>query len=127
MSLWDKFDEFADRATELADKATDRARGLAAEHNDKIDAKLDRAAGFIDEKTGGKYSDKIGTGVVRAKDSLDRFAEQQPARPGQGETGQGAAGQGQTGHGEAGHGASGDASGQGASGPGAAGDAAGQG
>jgi hypothetical protein len=84
MSLWKKFDEFADRATELADKATDRARGLAAEHNDKIDAKLDRAAGFLDEKTGGKYSDKIGTGVGRAKDGLDRFAEQQPAHPGGG-------------------------------------------
>lgn len=78
MSLWKKFDEFADRATELADKATDRARGLAAEHNDKIDAKLDRAAGFIDEKTGGKYSDRIGTGIGRAKDGLDRFAEHQP-------------------------------------------------
>jgi hypothetical protein len=94
MSLWEKFDEFADRATELADKATDRARGLAAEHNDKIDAKLDRAAGFIDEKTGGKYSDKIGTGVGRAKEGLDRFAEQQPARPEQNSTDEGGAGEG---------------------------------
>jgi|GEM_PF-3299948 len=74
-SLWKKFDEFADRATELADKATDRARELAAEHNDTIDAKLDRAAGYLDEKTGGKYSDRIGTGVGKAKESLDRFAE----------------------------------------------------
>lgn len=75
MSFQEKFDEFADRATELAEKATDRARGLAAEHNDTIDAKLDRAADFLDEKTGGKYSDRIGSGVTRAKESLDRFAE----------------------------------------------------
>jgi hypothetical protein len=94
MSLWEKFDEFADRATELADKATDRARGLAAEHNDKIDAKLDRAAGFLDEKTGGKYSDKIGTGVGRAKEGLDRFAEQQPAGAEQHSADQGGADQG---------------------------------
>ncbi|WP_203964987.1 antitoxin [Actinocatenispora thailandica] len=91
-SLWERFDEFADRATELADKATDRARGLAAEHNDRIDAKLDRAAGFLDEKTGGKYSDRIGTGVGRAKDSLDRFAEQDQQAPGSEQGGAGPTG-----------------------------------
>lgn len=84
MSFREKFDEFADRATELAEKATDRARDLAAEHNDTIDAKLDRAAGFVDEKTGGKYSERIGTSITRAKESLDRFSERpQPARPDQ--------------------------------------------
>ncbi|MGA8117071.1 MAG: antitoxin [Actinocatenispora sp.] len=75
MSLRDRFDEFADRAADLAEKATDRARDLAAEHNSTIDEKLDKAAGYIDEKTGGKYADRIGTGVSRAKDGLDRFAE----------------------------------------------------
>lgn len=79
MSLWEKFDEFADRATEFADKATDRARDLAAEHNDTIDEKLDKAATYLDTKTGGKYSGKIDTGVGRAKESLDRFAEQRTA------------------------------------------------
>lgn len=76
MGVMDRLNEFADRATELADKATERARGLAAEHNDRIDEKLDRAAGFLDDKTGGKYSERIGTGVTRAKEGIDRFAEQ---------------------------------------------------
>lgn len=76
MGMMDRLNEFADRATELADKATDRARGLAAEHNDRIDEKIDRAAGFIDDKTGGKYSERIGTGVTRAKEGIDRFADQ---------------------------------------------------
>ncbi len=75
MSFKDKFDKFADRATELAEQATERARDLASEHNDKIDQKLDRAAGYLDEKTNGRYADKIGTGVGRAKEGLDKFAE----------------------------------------------------
>ncbi len=75
MSFKDKFDKFADRATELAEQATERARGLASEHNDTIDQKLDKAAGYLDEKTGGKYSDRIDNGVGRAKEGLDRFAE----------------------------------------------------
>jgi hypothetical protein len=83
MSLKDALDEFSDRATELAARARVRARDLAAEHNDQIDEKLDRAAGFLDEKTGGKYSARIGTGLDRAKQSLERFvAERGERRPG---------------------------------------------
>lgn len=69
------FDRFAEKATEIADRATDRARDLVADHNEQIDSRLDKAAGFIDRKTGGKYSERISGGLDKTKSSLDRFAE----------------------------------------------------
>jgi hypothetical protein len=75
MGMLERLNEFGDRANELADKATERARELVAEHNDKIDERLDRAAGFIDEKTKGKYSARIDAGVERTKTGLDRFGD----------------------------------------------------
>lgn len=77
--MLERLNEFGDRANELADKATERARELVAEHNDKIDEKLDRAAGFIDEKTKGKYSARIDAGVERTKTGLDRFGDNRAA------------------------------------------------
>ena len=40
---------------------------------EKIGDGLDKAAGLADKKTDGKYSDKIETGVDKAKDALDRL------------------------------------------------------
>ena len=44
------------------DPAKDKVSGLAQQHGDKIDHGLDKAAKAVDEKTKGKYSDKIQTG-----------------------------------------------------------------
>jgi hypothetical protein len=86
MGMLERLNEFGDRANELADKATERARELVSEHNDKIDDRLDRAAGFLDEKTRGKYSARIDAGVERTKNGLDRFGDNradtdEPAKP----------------------------------------------
>jgi hypothetical protein len=35
---------------------------------------LDKAAKVVDEKTKGKYSDKIQTGTGKAKNAMDRLA-----------------------------------------------------
>jgi hypothetical protein len=40
---------------------------------EKIGDGLDKAAGLADKKTDGKYSDKIETGVDKAKDALDHL------------------------------------------------------
>lgn len=40
------------------------------EHGDKIDKGLDKAAEAADNKTGGKYSDKIASGADKAKEFL---------------------------------------------------------
>ncbi|MFE0177443.1 antitoxin [Streptomyces sp. NPDC059002] len=62
---------------QLKDKlapAKDKVSGLAQQHGDKIDQGLDRAAKVVDEKTKGKYSDKIQSGTGKAKDAVDRLA-----------------------------------------------------
>lgn len=54
--------------------AKDKVAGLAQQHGDKIDQGLDKAAKVVDDKTRGKYSDKIQTGTGKAKDAVDRLA-----------------------------------------------------
>jgi len=54
--------------------AKDKVSGLAQQHGDKIQHGLDKAAQVVDEKTKGKYSDRIQTGTGKAKDAMDRLA-----------------------------------------------------
>ncbi|GAA4897886.1 antitoxin [Streptomyces coeruleoprunus] len=54
--------------------AKDKVSNLAQQHGDKIDHGIDRAARLVDQKTKGKYSDKIETGTGKAKHALDRLA-----------------------------------------------------
>ncbi|WP_033286193.1 antitoxin [Streptomyces sp. NRRL F-525] len=56
--------------------AKDKVSGLAQQHGGKIESGLDKAAKMVDEKTKGKYSDKIQTGTGKAKDAMDRLAHQ---------------------------------------------------
>ncbi|CAM2771992.1 antitoxin [Prescottella defluvii] len=45
----------------------DKGQELAAEHSDKVQDVIDKAADIADEKTGGKYSDKIDKAAEAAK------------------------------------------------------------
>ncbi|MDQ1025647.1 hypothetical protein QF035_003229 [Streptomyces umbrinus] len=57
--------------------AKEKVSDLAQQHGgkiDKIEQGLDKAAKLADEKTKGKYSDKIQTGTGKAKGALDRLA-----------------------------------------------------
>ncbi|GAA2462440.1 MULTISPECIES: antitoxin [Streptomyces] len=54
--------------------AKDKVSDLAQQHGDKIDHGLDKAAKLVDEKTKGKYSDKIQSGTGKAKEALDRIS-----------------------------------------------------
>ena len=54
--------------------AKDKVSDLAQQHGDKIQHGIDRAAKVVDEKTKGKYSDRIHTGTGKAKDAMDRLA-----------------------------------------------------
>ncbi|MER6997457.1 antitoxin [Streptomyces sp. NPDC000410] len=59
------------------EKVSDKVSGYAQQHGDKIDKigdGLDKAARKVDERTKGKYSDKIESGTGKAKDALDRLA-----------------------------------------------------
>ncbi|MFF5564160.1 antitoxin [Streptomyces sp. NPDC012623] len=61
--------------------ARDKVSDLAQQHGDKIEQGLDKAARTVDEKTKGKYSDKIGTGADKAKDALGKLAHKDEGTP----------------------------------------------
>ncbi|MFS8202333.1 antitoxin [Streptomyces sp. CWNU-52B] len=57
--------------------AKEKVSDLAQQHGGKIEQGLDKAARMADEKTKGKYSDKIRTGTGKAKGALDRIAHKE--------------------------------------------------
>ncbi|MFE5545257.1 antitoxin [Streptomyces sp. NPDC056534] len=64
--------------------AKDKVADLAQQHGGKIDHGIEKAAKLVDEKTKGKYSDKIHSGTDKAKDALDRIGHKDEATPGSG-------------------------------------------
>ncbi|MGH8829376.1 MAG: antitoxin [Jiangellaceae bacterium] len=52
------------------DEIKDKASELLSEHGDKIEEGLDKAADFVDDKTGGKHSEHIDAAVDKAKDFI---------------------------------------------------------
>lgn len=50
-----------------------KAGDVVADHSEKIDQNLDKAAGFVDDKTGGKHTDKIDKAVDKAKEAVDKL------------------------------------------------------
>ncbi|MFF4306255.1 antitoxin [Streptomyces sp. NPDC001601] len=56
----------------LADKAKD----VAEEHGDAIGAGLEKAGDLVDERTEGKYTEQIDTGVAKARQLVERLGEQ---------------------------------------------------
>ena len=59
---------FADNLKGMVNKGKD----LAAENSDKIDGAVDKAGDFIDNKTGGKYADKVDKVQDAAKNAVDK-------------------------------------------------------
>ncbi len=55
------------------DKFKAKAKDAVDQHGDKIASGIDKAAKVVDDKTKGKYSDKIGSGTATAKDALDKL------------------------------------------------------
>ncbi|MGW1885409.1 antitoxin [Streptomyces sp. NPDC002133] len=59
------------------EKVSDFAHHHGEKHGDKIEKLehgLDKAARKVDQRTKGKYSDKIESGTGKAKEALDRLA-----------------------------------------------------
>ncbi|MET9115400.1 antitoxin [Streptomyces longwoodensis] len=54
--------------------AKHKVSDLAQQHGGKITHGIDKAAKVVDERTKGKYSDKIHTGTDKAKGAMDRLA-----------------------------------------------------
>ncbi|WP_411732919.1 antitoxin [Paeniglutamicibacter sp.] len=62
------FDQLKGKAAELKDKAA----GLIHENSDKIGGAIDNAGDFIDEKTGGKFSEHVDKVQDGAKGLLNK-------------------------------------------------------
>ena len=58
-----------------------QVKGLVEEHGDQIANGLDKVAQVVDERTKGRYSDKIETGVATARKYLGEKGA--VARPGE--------------------------------------------
>ncbi|HEY8982641.1 MAG TPA: antitoxin [Streptomyces sp.] len=54
--------------------AKEKVSDLAQQHGGKIQDGIDKAAKAVDERTKGKYSDKIHSGTDRAKGAVDKLA-----------------------------------------------------
>lgn len=66
--------------------AKGKVSDLAQRHEDKIQHGIDRAAKVVDERTKGKYSDKIHSGTDKAKGAMDRLAHKDERDTGGGTT-----------------------------------------
>lgn len=79
---------FLDNMRARLSPAKDKVADLAQQHGGKIEQGLDKAAKAVDDRTKGKYSDKIQSGTEKAKGAMDRMAtkegedgEQKPPSP----------------------------------------------
>jgi hypothetical protein len=53
----------------------DKLSGMLKGKGKQVDDAVDKAADVIDDKTGGKYTEKIDSVADKAKDAADRFDE----------------------------------------------------
>ncbi|HZE41756.1 MAG TPA: antitoxin [Stackebrandtia sp.] len=75
MGISDKFEELKDKAEGKVEKMKGKTEGKMAETKGQAkgadagnDNMVDKGADFINEKTGGKYEDKIDTAAEKIKD-----------------------------------------------------------
>ncbi len=68
----------------LRDKLTDlrkQAQEAVAEHKDQIQDAMETAGQVVDQKTRGKYTDKIARYGQKANDAVEKFSDQPSPGP----------------------------------------------
>ena len=73
-----RLNEFSDRAEQAFKRALDKAAEYAHEHRDDVDRLLTRASTSIDERTEGKYADKVTKVREQLDRGVERLAERRP-------------------------------------------------
>lgn len=73
---------FLDKLKDAKGKVEEKVTETVDKHGDKIGGAMDKAAGFVDDKTHGKYSDKIGTATDKAKGAVDKLGSDDPPAAG---------------------------------------------
>ncbi|WGT46193.1 antitoxin [Tessaracoccus lacteus] len=56
----------------------DKIGDLAKQHEDKIEEGIEKTGDFVDEKTGGKYAERVDQAQQAAKDQLDKLTGDKP-------------------------------------------------
>lgn len=64
---------FSDKLKGAVGQARTKASEAVDKHGPKIADGIDKAGAFADQKTKGKYSDKIAKGTTKAKEGLDKI------------------------------------------------------
>ncbi|HEY6682061.1 MAG TPA: antitoxin [Propionibacteriaceae bacterium] len=59
----------------------DRAKEALSGHSEQVEAVIDKAGDFIDEKTEGKYAEQVDQGQEIAKDKLSDTTAGEPEQP----------------------------------------------
>jgi hypothetical protein len=59
----------------------DRAKEALSGHNEQVEAVIDEAGDFFDEKTEGKYAERVDQGQELAKDKLGDMTTGEPEQP----------------------------------------------
>ena len=78
---WDvqgKAEKLAAEVDKVAHEAKDKAAELADDNRGKIRENLDKAGAKIDERTEGKYADKVARAKQTVAGGVDKLAEQRP-------------------------------------------------
>ncbi|MFB9378014.1 antitoxin [Kineococcus gynurae] len=79
--LKDKLGQAADQAKVVAGQAKDKAGTFAAEHSGQAGSAIDRAAAFVNDKTEGRYADRVAKAGAAARTGVRRVADEAPANP----------------------------------------------
>jgi hypothetical protein len=64
-----------DKAKDLIEEHQDEVKEFIEEHEDQVTEGVDRVAEFVDDKTGGKHSDKIDSATEKAKDAVAKLSD----------------------------------------------------
>ncbi len=70
-----RLNELTEQAEQVAKKALDSAAGYAREHRDDVDRLLTKVSTTIDERTDGKYADRLTEVRQRVERGVSRLAE----------------------------------------------------
>ncbi|MGN6753079.1 MAG: antitoxin [Intrasporangium sp.] len=78
LDLQTKANQLAEQAKVAAQQAKEKAGELAYENRERIEGLADKAGHAIDERTGGKYGDKITKAKEQVARGVDKVAEGRP-------------------------------------------------
>jgi hypothetical protein len=59
----------------------DKAKDAMGEHGEQVDAGIEKAGDFVDERTDSKYVDQVDQGQETAKEKLGKGSADQPEQP----------------------------------------------